>query len=1077
MTKLKSYFFLLFIVSIVLLVSAPFWLWQLKKEQNLDVLIIDKTVPDTTYREHKGLMWLLNQQKYVQSNGKRYDLTKDYIGFVPEKDQTFAVKSIPSSTEKYDAVYIADTYGVYEEEFHNKNVSGKRSSKLYGGLTDQDMDALNDMAMKDGKTLIAEFNSMAQPTEESTRKKFYSLFNLEWSGWIGRYFPELENSEVPGWVRDNYEKQYGETYNFKGPGYVLVDENDRLVVLDKEDIGEEGVVFSTTPRGEELIGEEINTPYSYWFDIVEAINPDEVMANYTLSLSKSGKDMLKALNLPVTFPAVVHGQNRQFETYYFSGDYADQADVPDLYQTVGFSSWRKWTGSSKPDDSSQFYWKAFNPMMKAILKDIQKGGDDKKKQTVEVTKENGVQLAGKTGRDYIQVKKDGKWEDLLIKGVNMGIARPGSFPGETAISKEEYLRWFKQIGAMNANALRIYTIHPPEFYEAFYEYNQMADKPLYLFHGVWVNEEIFLRSGDAFAKENTDEFASEIKKTIDLVHGNAEIPERKGHASGSYPYDISPYVLGWVFGVEWDPEVVLATNEKHKGLQDFKGEYIETEEAQPFEIWLTERMNEGIKYETETYQWQRPVSFTNWVTTDLLDHPSEPLEKEDMVSVDPNVMKGTDKLKTGLFASYHIYPYYPDFLNYEQPYVNYIDHRGEKNNYAGYLHDMKKAHSMPLVVAEFGVPGSRGLTHKNVYGMDQGNHSEKEQGEIDRRLFEDIVEEKMAGGMVFAWQDEWFKRTWNTMDYDNPDRRPFWQNAQTNEQQFGMVSFDPGTSKSSMIHVDGRTEDWTFNEIEPAFDKDGHSMYVTSDERFVYVRFDSNRISEGKDTYLLFDTIGNQGQSTLPDVKGVSTKGVDFALHIKGTKKARLWIDSYYDTHHYQYGHVLDMIEEETYANMKNNGVYHPIRLTLNKPLDVEGEKIPFQSYETGVLQFGTSNPEDAAYDSLADISVDSSEGRYEIRIPWQLLNVKDPSLKEAMGDIWSGKGLQSSTTLDSIKIGLYETDGEKVFSYPAQNEDGFINPGQFYPYSWDTWDLPASHERLKQSYYEMKEAFRERGE
>ncbi|MFI8687914.1 hypothetical protein [Rossellomorea sp. NPDC077527] len=1077
MTKLKSYSFVLFIVGIVLLISAPFWLWQVKGEKDLDLLIIDKTVPDTTYREHKGLMWLLNQQKYVQTDGKRYDLKKDYIGFVPKKDQTFDIKNIPSSTDQYDAVYIADTYGVYEEEFHNKNVSGKRSSKLYGGLTDQDMDALKDMAMKDGKTLIAEFNSMAQPTEEGTRKKFYSLFNLEWSGWIGRYFPELENSEVPQWVRDNYEKQYEETYNFNGPGYVLVDENDRLVVLDKKDIGKKGVVFSTTSEGEKLIGEEISTPYSYWFDIVEAINPDEVVANYTLSLSKSGKDTMKALNLPMTFPAVVHGQNRQYDTYYFSGDYADQADVPDLYQTVGFSSWRKWTGSSKPDDTSQFYWKAYTPLMTAILKDIQKESGDKKKETVEITNENGLKLAGKTGTDYIQVKKDGKWEDLLIKGVNMGIARPGSFPGETAISKEEYMRWFKQIGAMNANALRIYTIHPPEFYEAFYEYNQIADKPLYLFHGVWVNEEIFLKSEDAFAKENSDEFASEIKKTIDLVHGNAEIPERKGHASGSYTYDISPYVLGWIFGVEWDPEVVLATNDKHQGLQDFKGEYIETEKAQPFEIWLTERMNDGIKYETDTYQWQRPVSFTNWVTTDLLDHPSEPLEKEDMVSVNPNVMKGTDKLRTGLFASYHIYPYYPDFLNYETKYIDYIDQRGEKNNYAGYLNDMKKAHSMPLVVAEFGVPGSRGLTHKNVYGMDQGHHSEKEQGEIDRRLFEDIVEEKMAGGMVFAWQDEWFKRTWNTMDYDNPDRRPFWQNAQTNEQQFGMLSFDPGQSKTDMIHVDGRSEDWTYNGIKPAFNKEGHSMYMTSDERFVYVRLDSEEISEGENTYLLFDTIGDQGQSTIPDVPAVSTKGVDFALHIKGRKEARLWIDSYYDTHHYQYGHVLNMIKEETYAKVKDNGTYHPIRLTLNKSLDVEGDTIPFQSYETGVLQFGTSNPQDKGYNSLTDISVDSSEGRYEIRIPWQLLNIKDPSLKEAVGDIWSGKGLQSSTTLESIKVGVYETGGGKEFSYPDRNQDGFMDPQQFYPYSWDTWDQPISHERLKQSYYEMKKAFEKEGE
>ncbi|MCA1065117.1 hypothetical protein QTG56_08635 [Rossellomorea sp. AcN35-11] len=1077
MTKLKSYSFFFFIISIVLIVSAPFWLWQIKKEQKLDLLIIDKTVPDTTYREHKGLMWLLNQQKYVQTSGDPYDLKEDYIGFVPKKDQTFDIRNIPSSTDRYDAVYIADTYGVYEEEFHNQNVSGKRSSKLYGGLTDQDIDTLKDMAMNDGKTLIAEFNSMAQPTEAETRKKFYSLFNLEWSGWIGRYFPDLNSGEVPQWVRDNYEKQYETPYQFTGKGYVLVDEQDQLVILDEDDIGEKGVVFSTTKPGEDLFGEAINVPYSYWFDIVEAINPDEVLAKYTLSLTKSGKDTLKALNLPVTFPAVIHGANRQYDTYYFSGDYADHPDVPNLYQTVGFSSWRKWTESSSPDNMSQFYWKAYSPMVTAILEDIRENEKPNKSDLVQVTTEDVLKFPGKAGQDYIQVNKDGKWEDLLIKGVNMGIARPGTFPGETAISKEEYLRWFKEIGAMNANSLRIYTIHPPAFYEAFYEYNQMAENPLYLFHGVWVNEEIFLESEDAFAKENTDEFSEEIKKTIDIVHGNADIPERKGHASGSYTYDISPYVLGWIFGVEWDPEVVLATNEKHKGLEDFKGKYVETDQAQPFEIWLTEMMDKGISYETDMYQWQRPVSFTNWVTTDLLEHPSEPLDKEDMVSVDPNVMKGTDLFHPGLFASYHIYPYYPDFLNYEPEYVDYVDHRGEKNNYAGYLNDMKKAHSMPLLVAEFGVPGSRGLTHRNVYGMDQGHHSEKEQGEIDRRLFEDIVEEKMAGGLVFAWQDEWFKRTWNTMDYDNPDRRPFWSNAQTNEQQFGLLSFDPGKSKTSMIHVDGRGEDWTFNSIKPAFEKGAHKMYVTSDERYVYVRVDTDAISEDKDTYLLFDTIKDQGQSSILEEKGVRTTGVDFALHIKGTEEARLWIDSYYDTFHYHYGHVLNMIEEKVYANKKDNGVYHPIRLTLNKSLEVQEKKIPFDSYETGALQFGTSNPQDSEFDSLTDINGSTSENRYEIRIPWQLLNMKDPSLKEAMGDIWSEKGLASSTTVESIRIGLYEKDGETSFSYPKQKKDGSIDADQFYRYSLNGWDEPVTHERLKQSYYELKEAFEKEGE
>ena len=32
----------------------------------------------------------------------------------------------------------------------------------------------------------------------------------------------------------------------------------------------------------------------------------------------------------------------------------------------------------------------------------------------------------------------GKWEDWTIKGVNLGMAKPGAFPGDAAITKAEY---------------------------------------------------------------------------------------------------------------------------------------------------------------------------------------------------------------------------------------------------------------------------------------------------------------------------------------------------------------------------------------------------------------------------------------------------------------------------------------------------------------------------------------------------------------------------------------------------------------------------------------------------------------
>ena len=50
---------------------------------------------------------------------------------------------------------------------------------------------------------------------------------------------------------------------------------------------------------------------------------------------------------------------------------------------------------------------------------------------------------------------------------------------------------------------------------------------------------------------------------------------------------------------------------------------------------------------------------------------------------------------------------------------------------------------------------------------------------------------------------------------------------------------------------------------------------------------------------------------------------------------------------------------------------------------------------------------------------MNESNGIAELRIPWALLNVKDPSQKEIMGDIWSKKGLDSSEKIKGIQVGV----------------------------------------------------------
>ena len=49
-----------------------------------------------------------------------------------------------------------------------------------------------------------------------------------------------------------------------------------------------------------------------------------------------------------------------------------------------------------------------------------------------------------------------------------------------------------------------------------------------------------------------------------------------------------------------------------------------------------------------------------------------------------------------------------------------------------------------------------------------------------------------SGAFLFAWTDEWFKFTWNTMEHQAPrDRRQLWHDVMTNEQYFGLVATDP----------------------------------------------------------------------------------------------------------------------------------------------------------------------------------------------------------------------------------------------------------------------------------------------
>lgn len=77
------------------------------------------------------------------------------------------------------------------------------------------------------------------------------------------------------------------------------------------------------------------------------------------------------------------------------------------------------------------------------------------------------------------------------------------------------------------------------------------------------------------------------------------------------------------------------------------------------------------------------------------------------------------------------------------------------------------------------------------------------------------------------------------------------------------------------------------------------------------------------------------------------------------------------------------------------------------------------------------------------------------IRIPWMLLNARDPSQKEFIGDLWAKNGIEASMTIDRLDIGAsLATDNRVVDSFQGNER-----------YEWEVWDIPQYEEKLKQSY------------
>ena len=707
-----------------------------------------------------------------------------------------------------------------------------------------------------------------------------------------------------------------------------------------------------------------------------------------------------------------------------------------------------------------------------------------------VSPDNPIRVPVRAGRDYLETREaDGSWTPLFIKGFNLGAARPGAFPTGFPNEVDVYVYWLSTMSNLGANTVRLYTLLPPEFYDALVKHNRAhPDRRLWLIQGVWAE---LPPKHDFLDERYFKEFRADIARVIDAVHGNLMLAHRPGSASGIYEADASEYLLAYIIGREWEPFAVKDFNAMHRGEKSWSGTWLKVEDARPMECWVARSCDFAADYEANRYRTLHPLTFANWPTLDPLHHPTEstrteenrwramagmpfsevldqPAWEDDAVSLDATLIRPTGAMEAGFFAAYHIYPNFPDFLNLEE-FEPLPDVEGP-TRYAAYIRDLKAYHGeQPVVIAEFGISTSRITAHLHPEGWHHGGLDEMSQGRIVSRMLQTIHEEKCAGAVVFEFMDEWFKSTWSVAPLEVPDlRRRLWFNAESPEQSYGILAARPGATS---IRLDGDPRDW--KGVPPLVSEtsstgtgwgDLRALRVTSDEGYLHLLLETGGAGHeldwsGAGFRLAFDTYDpKRGEERLPGPApvGVASR-VEFILDLMGPGKSFVRVTPPYEPHDAER-------RPQPLASPRNpTGRFVPLYLTTNRErFGRDGRLFEAQRIDRGELRFGSLDTSAPDHDSRADVAVGLSDGVIEIRLPWGMLNVSDPSSRQVLhNDKRHHVKQSSSVTTPGFRIYAFAFDPSTPGAAPVEQ---MPPSGEVAPmYTWSTWENPQYRFELKE--------------
>src|SRR5699024_1375410 len=125
----------------------------------------------------------------------------------------------------------------------------------------------------------------------------------------------------------------------------------------------------------------------------------------------------------------------------------------------------------------------------------------------------------------------------------------------------------------------------------------------------------------------------------------------------------------------------------------YNGKYFYTNnDASSFESYIAKMADYLVEYEYKQYKEQKLVGFIG-SSNNYKELNSSNQNEDNSIKdyINPNNINSKGKLKTGIFASYNLYP-------------SYTNMNENQDNIEEYVNELKNTHKIPIIIGEYGVP-------------------------------------------------------------------------------------------------------------------------------------------------------------------------------------------------------------------------------------------------------------------------------------------------------------------------------------------------------------------------------------